>query len=94
VLDESCLPLAEQDSFLSDSDLFAQPELYSLIATAEGRDTWDTNFLCEQFANYVNIFFLLCFLFCSTSSKITLINGIVLLHYCIIRIVMQSVCKQ
>jgi len=30
--------VAGHDSFLGDADPFAQPELYSLIATAEGSD--------------------------------------------------------
>jgi len=35
---EVCQSLAGHDSFLGDSDPFAQPELYSLIANAEGSE--------------------------------------------------------
>jgi len=36
VIEEKCLTVAGHDSFLGDSDPFAQPELFTLIASAEG----------------------------------------------------------
>lgn len=36
---EACQAVAGHDSFLGDADPFAQPELSSLIASAEGVDT-------------------------------------------------------
>ena len=35
---EACPSVAGHESFLGDSDPFAQPELFSLIASAEGSD--------------------------------------------------------
>jgi len=37
-VEEKCLTVAGHDSFLGDSDPFAQPELFTLIANAEGNN--------------------------------------------------------
>ena len=52
---ETCPSLAGHDSFLAESDSFAQPELYSLIATAEGNNASLFFMLITMMCNVRNI---------------------------------------